>query len=73
MNFLEDKPIGMTQHAELLNILLSLYETGGCDPRTLRIVAQSVGIRGYFDKEVGWLIATGKTVTVENPVRLLGE
>ncbi len=68
MNFLEDKPIGLTQHAELLNILLSLYETGGCDPRTLRIVAQAVGIREYLDREVNRL-----TVTVEQPVFLLGK
>ncbi len=71
MNFLEDKPIGLTQHAELLNILLSLYETGGCDPRTLRIVAQSVGIREHFDREVAQLQRVG--ITVEMPVRLLTE
>jgi hypothetical protein len=62
MNWRE-APTGMIRHDELVNILVGLDETGGCDRRTLRIVAQSVGIREHFDRRAAWLQATGKSVS----------
>lgn len=69
----EEKPLGLTQHDEMLNILVGLYETGGCDRRTLQIVASSVGIREHFDREVRRLAATGQSlpIIIEEPVYLL--
>lgn len=63
MDFLTDAPMGMYSHEELLSILVSLYETGGCELRTLRIVARATGIREHFDREVSRaVIAVDKTV-----------
>jgi len=41
-------PVGMIRHDELLNILTALQLSGGCDDRTLVIVAQAVGLREHF-------------------------
>lgn len=47
MNWTE-APIGMIRHDELLNILTALQLSGGCDNRTLAIVAQATGLGDYF-------------------------
>lgn len=41
-------PIGMIRQDELLNILTALQLSGGCDNRTLAIVAQATGLSDYF-------------------------
>lgn len=38
----------MIQFEKLLDILTALQMTGGCDDRTLVIVAQATGLGGYF-------------------------
>lgn len=72
MDFLNDAPMGMYSDEKLLSILVSLYETGGCELRTLRIVARATGIREHFDREVGRLNGVGTTVD-KPPVFLLSE
>jgi hypothetical protein len=62
MDFLTDAPIGMISHDELLNILIGLDETGGCDRRTLQIVAQMIGARERFDRGINRLNGAGVTV-----------
>lgn len=70
MDFLTDAPMGMYSHEELLSILVSLYETGGCELRTLQIVARATGIREHFDREVSRMDGA---VAVEKSVFLLSE
>jgi len=41
-------PIGMIQLDELLNLLTALEQTGGCDNRTLAIVARATGVGDYL-------------------------
>lgn len=64
-----EAPAGMVRYDELVNILTSLSETGGCDRRTLRIVAQAVGVREYFDLEETRL--SRSRIVIEEPVLLL--
>lgn len=68
MDYLTDAPLGMISHEEFLSILVSLYETGGCELRTLRIVARATGIREHFDREVSRAV-----VAMDKPVYLLSE
>jgi hypothetical protein len=55
--------MGMMSHSEIYNILKALRLTGGCDDRTLGIVAQSVGLP--------WPPPDLVRVEVERPVYLL--
>lgn len=58
-------PIGMIRLDELIRILRALQSTGGCDERTLQIVAQAVGVDDY-------LKPLPVVVVVENNKRLPG-
>lgn len=49
MNY-QDEPIGMMTREELCNILKALRLTGGCDDRTLAIVAQAIGLPWLADE-----------------------
>lgn len=58
-------PVGMIRHDELLNIIVALQLSGGCDDRTLVIVAQATGL--------GEWIKPAPAIVVELPERRLVE
>lgn len=61
-------PVGMVRYDDFINMLVGLRMTGGCDPKTLAIIAQTVGVREYYEQELRKV--EGARV-VERPVFLL--
>lgn len=63
---MQDQLIGMVRYDELLNTLNALALTGGCDNRTLLIVAAAWGLDSYLK-----LPQPQPAITVESPAKLL--
>ena len=65
VNLSNEPPIGMIRKDELLNLLQALAMSGGCDSRTLAIVAQATGVAEWYNPA-----PVQPLVWIEQPKRL---
>lgn len=65
MNLSNEPPVGFIRKDELLNLLQALALSGGCDSRTLAIVAQATGLAEWFNPT-----PVQPLVWIEQPKRL---